>query len=187
MKQKTKQQKATMRITNRQSVSQEKLIRANRRFVVSVAKQYQNQGLTLSELINEGNLGLIKAASKYDATRGFKFISYAVWWIRQSILQALANQSRMVHMTGNQVDQVVTVSKYTPITVSKEIESAISILTDREREIIRLYFGIGCSEMTLEEIAHKYDLPSEHVRQIKNDAIRRLRKDGNNSFREYIG
>ena len=222
----------------------EKLTRANLRFVVSVAKQYQNQGLSLPDLINEGNLGLIKAAEKFDETRGFKFISYAVWWIRQSILQALAEQSRIVRLPLNQVGSLnkinkafarfeqehertpspeeladeldlpkekvtdtlrvsgrhvsvdapfsdgednslldVLVNSDSPIadrglineSLGTEVERALSTLTDRERDIIKYFFGIGCSEMTLEEIGEKFGLTRERVRQIKEKAIRRLR------------
>ncbi len=222
----------------------EKLTKANLRFVVSVAKQYQNQGLTLPDLINEGNLGLIKAAEKFDETRGFKFISYAVWWIRQSILQALAEQSRIVRLPLNQVGSLNKINKALsrfeqenerkPSTeelakvldlptekvsdtlrvsgrhisvdapfvegeanslldvlinndspnadralmnesLSREIDRALSTLTERERDIIKLFFGIGCQEMTLEEIGEKFGLTRERVRQIKEKAIRRLR------------
>ena len=222
----------------------EKLTKANLRFVVSVAKQYQNQGLSLPDLINEGNLGLIKAAEKFDETRGFKFISYAVWWIRQSILQALAEQSRIVRLPLNQVGSLNKINKAfarfeqeherTPSaeelanelelpkekvtdtlrvagrhisvdapfadgednslldvlvntdspnadrglineSLATEVERALEILTDRERDIIRYFFGIGCSEMTLEEIGEKFDLTRERVRQIKEKAIRKLR------------
>jgi len=222
----------------------EKLTRANLRFVVSVAKQYQNQGLSLPDLINEGNLGLIKAAEKFDETRGFKFISYAVWWIRQSILQALAEQSRIVRLPLNQVGSLnkinkafsrfeqenerkpspeeladsldlpaekvadtlrvsgrhisvdapfvegednslldVLVNDDSPIadrslineSLATEIERALSTLTERERDIIRLFFGIGCQDMTLEEIGEQFGLTRERVRQIKEKAIRRLR------------
>jgi RNA polymerase primary sigma factor len=232
------------RIKKGDQVALEKLTRANLRFVVSVAKQYQNQGLSLPDLINEGNLGLIKAAEKFDETRGFKFISYAVWWIRQSILQALAEQSRIVRLPLNQVGSLNKINKAfakfeqenerTPSpeeladaldlpkekvsdtlrvagrhvsvdapfvdgednslldvlvnpdspnadrslineSLVKEIERALATLTDRERDIIRLFFGIGCSEMTLEEIGEKFGLTRERVRQIKEKAIRRLR------------
>ncbi|MBP5482850.1 MAG: phage major capsid protein, partial [Bacteroidales bacterium] len=224
----------------------EKLTRANLRFVVSVAKQYQNQGLSLPDLINEGNLGLIKAAEKFDETRGFKFISYAVWWIRQSILQALAEQSRIVRLPLNQVGSLNKINKALTrfeqenerqptneelsemIDVPKdkisdtlrvgsrhvsvdapfvegednslldvlpnddspsadrglvneslntEIERALSTLTDREREIIKSFFGIGCQEMTLEEIGERLDLTRERVRQIKEKAIRKLKNN----------
>lgn len=224
----------------------DKLTRANLRFVVSVAKQYQNQGLSLPDLINEGNLGLIKAAEKFDETRGFKFISYAVWWIRQSILQALAEQSRIVRLPLNQVGSLNKISKAfsrfeqdnerrpsveelaeqldMPVdkiadtmkvsgrhisvdapfvegednslldvlinddspnadrplineSLSKEIDRALGTLTPRESEIVKMFFGIGCQEMTLEEIGDKFGLTRERVRQIKEKAIRRLRQN----------
>lgn len=235
----------------------EKLTRANLRFVVSVAKQYQNQGLSLPDLINEGNLGLIKAAEKFDETRGFKFISYAVWWIRQSILQALAEQSRIVRLPLNQVgslnkinkalqrfeqeherrpsveeladlvdiplDKVVETLKISGRHVSvdapfvegednslldvmenadspnadshmlneslmMEINRALDTLTEREAYILRLFFGLGCQERTLEEIGAELDLTRERVRQIKEKAIRRL-KQGNRStiLKTYLG
>ena len=235
----------------------EKLTKANLRFVVSVAKQYQNQGLSLPDLINEGNLGLIKAAEKFDETRGFKFISYAVWWIRQSILQALAEQSRIVRLPPNQVGSLNKINKAfarfeqenerTPSpeelanvldipkekvsdtlrvsgrhvsvdapfsdgednnlldvlvntdspnadrglineSLSTEVERALATLTDRERDIIRYFFGIGCPEMTLEEIGEKFGLTRERVRQIKEKAIRRLRHSSRNKFlKSYLG
>ena len=235
----------------------EKLTKANLRFVVSVAKQYQNQGLSLPDLINEGNLGLIKAAEKFDETRGFKFISYAVWWIRQSILQALAEQSRIVRLPLNQVGSLNKINKAfarfeqeherTPSadelatelelpkekvtdtlrvagrhisvdapfadgednslldvlvntdspnadrglineSLATEVERALEILTERERDIIRYFFGIGCSEMTLEEIGEKFDLTRERVRQIKEKAIRRLRgSDRSSILKSYLG
>ena len=235
----------------------EKLTRANLRFVVSVAKQYQNQGLSLPDLINEGNLGLIKAAEKFDETRGFKFISYAVWWIRQSILQALAEQSRIVRLPLNQVGSLnkiykafsrfeqenerrpspeeladsldlpaekvadtlrvsgrhisvdapfvegednslldVLVNDDSPIadrtlineSLSTEVERALSTLTERERDIIKLFFGINCQEMTLEEIGEKFGLTRERVRQIKEKAIRRLRHSSRSKLlKTYLG
>ncbi len=178
------------RIRKGDRVALEKLTRANLRFVVSVAKQYQNQGLSLPDLINEGNLGLIKAAEKFDETRGFKFISYAVWWIRQSILQALAEQSRIVRLPLNQVEGEdnslldVLVNDDSPMadrslvneSLAREIDRALSTLTDREKEIIQMFFGIGQQEMTLEEIGDKFGLTRERVRQIKEKAIRRLRQ-----------
>jgi len=235
----------------------EKLTRANLRFVVSVAKQYQNQGLSLPDLINEGNLGLIKAAEKFDETRGFKFISYAVWWIRQSILQALAEQSRIVRLPLNQVGSLNKINKalgkfeqenerqpstdelaemidipkdkiadtlrvsgrhvsvdapfvegednslldvlpnddspsadrgLTNESLSTEIERALQILSGREREIIKSFFGIGCQEMTLEEIGERLDLTRERVRQIKEKAIRKLKKPAASKLlKTYLG
>jgi RNA polymerase primary sigma factor len=235
----------------------EKLTRANLRFVVSVAKQYQNQGLSLPDLINEGNLGLIKAAEKFDETRGFKFISYAVWWIRQSILQALAEQSRIVRLPLNQVGSLNKINKAlakfeqenerTPSSeelsvildipqekvsdtirvsgrhvsvdapfvdgednslldvlvnndspnadrgllnesLSKEIDRALSTLTERERDIVKYFFGIGTQEMTLEEIGEQFGLTRERVRQIKEKAIRRLRHSSRSKLlKSYLG
>ena len=235
----------------------EKLTRANLRFVVSVAKQYQNQGLSLPDLINEGNLGLIKAAEKFDETRGFKFISYAVWWIRQSILQALAEKSRIVRLPLNQegslnkINKALTrfeqenerqptneelsemidvpkdkisdtlrvgsrhVSVDAPFvegednslldvlpnddspsadrglvneSLNTEIERALSTLTDREREIVKSFFGIGCQEMTLEEIGERFGLTRERVRQIKEKAIRRLKMPSRSKLlKGYLG
>ena len=240
---------------NRQAL--EKLTRANLRFVVSVAKQYQNQGLSLPDLINEGNLGLIKAAEKFDETRGFKFISYAVWWIRQSILQALAEQSRIVRLPLNQVGSLNKISKAfskfeqenerrpsaeelaeqldlpvdkvvdslkvsgrhisvdapfvdgednslldvlvnddSPMadntlvneSLSREIDRALSTLSDREKEIIQMFFGIGMQEMTLEEIGDKFGLTRERVRQIKEKAIRRLKQNSRSKLlKSYLG
>ena len=234
----------------------DKLTRANLRFVVSVAKQYQNQGLSLPDLINEGNLGLIRAAQKFDETRGFKFISYAVWWIRQSILQALAEQSRIVRLPLNQVgslnkinkelsrfeqeherrpsaeelaerldlaaDKVadtlkvsgrhisvdapfvdgednslldVLVNDDSPMadtrlnqeSLAKEVNRALQQLGDRERDILKMFFGIGCQEMTLEEIGAKFDLTRERVRQIKEKAIRRLKGQRSKLLKPYLG
>ena len=235
----------------------EKLTKANLRFVVSVAKQYQNQGLSLPDLINEGNLGLIKAAEKFDETRGFKFISYAVWCIRQSILQALAEQSRIVRLPLNQVGSLNKINKALSkleqenerqpsseelsemIDVPKdkisdtlrvsgrhvsvdapfvegednslldvlpnddspsadrglvneslntEIERALYTLSSREREIIKSFFGIGCQEMTLEEIGERFGLTRERVRQIKEKAIRRLKSPSRSKLlKGYLG
>jgi RNA polymerase primary sigma factor len=245
------------RIRRGDKVALEKLTRANLRFVVSVAKQYQNQGLSLPDLINEGNLGLIKAAEKFDETRGFKFISYAVWWIRQSILQALAEQSRIVRLPLNQVGSLNKINKAfskfeqefersptpeelanilelpkekvsdtlrvsgrhisvdAPFTdgeenslldvlinndspnadktllnesLGKEIERSLSTLTERERDIVRYFFGIGVQDMTLEEIGDRFGLTRERVRQIKEKAIRRLRHASRSSLlKSYLG
>ena len=235
----------------------EKLTKANLRFVVSVAKQYQNQGLSLPDLINEGNLVLIKAAEKFDETRGFKFISYAVWWIRQSILQALAEQSRIVRLPLNQVGSLNKISKAfskfeqenerkpsaeeianildlpqdkvadtlkvsgrhvsvdahfvegedntlldvlvnedSPMadrtlvneSLAKEIDRALDTLSPREKDIIRMFFGIGEQEKTLEEIGDKFNLTRERVRQIKEKAIRRLRTSSRSKLlKSYLG
>ena len=233
------------KIRNGDQRALEKLTRANLRFVVSVAKQYQNQGLSLPDLINEGNLGLIKAARRFDETRGFKFISYAVWWIRQSILQALAEQSRIVRLPLNQVGSLNKIKKETskleqkfertpsideiadsldlskdkisevmnittryvsmdapliqdeetsfidvyinednPTTdslliresLAREIERSLATLTEKERDVLNLFYGIGYGHgYTLDEIAIKFDLTRERVRQIKEKAIRRLK------------
>lgn len=234
----------------------DKLVSANLRFVVSVAKQYQNQGLSLPDLIDEGNLGLIKAAQKFDETRGFKFISYAVWWIRQSILQALAEQSRIVRLPLNQVgslnkigkalqrfeqenerrpspaelaeqldvpvekiadtmkvsgrhvsvdapfvdgednslldvlpneDSPMADSSLTQESLSKEVNRALEQINPRERDILKMFFGIGCQEMTLEEIGAKFDLTRERVRQIKEKAIRRLKGQKSKLLKSYLG
>ena len=235
----------------------EKLTKANLRFVVSVAKQYQNQGLSLPDLINEGNLGLIKAAEKFDETRGFKFISYAVWWIRQSILQALAEQSRIVRVPLNQVNSASKISKAlnqfeqenerrpsineiaekvdlpeekiadamkntgrhismdapfadgdegslldvlpnndTPQTdqllvmesLREEIAVALKTLNERERNVIQAFYGINQPEMTLDEIGQKYGLTRERVRQIREKAIRHLRKNTKSkALKTYLG
>ena len=243
------------RIRQGDTAAVERLVRANLRFVVSVAKQYQNQGLELMDLISEGNVGLQKAAQKFDETRGFKFISYAVWWIRQSILQALAEQSRIVRLPLNQVGSINKIRKVlnkfeqenqrapsveelaqeldipaekiaetmkvsgrqvsvdapfqegednslldvlanndAPATddslnrdsLSTEVERALSQLHDRERQILKLFFGIGCQEMTLEEIGVKFDLTRERVRQIKEKAIRRLKGSKSDLLKSYL-
>ena len=233
------------RIRLRDQLAFEKLCKANLRFVVSVSKQYQNQGLSLPDLINEGNVGLIKAARRFDETRGFKFISYAVWWIRQSILQALAEQSRIVRLPLNQVGSLGKMSKAlskleqlyerppsmdelareleipehkvaetmkmgtrivsmdapidqdeeiklidvfvavdTPDTddnliresLSQEIQRSLSTLTEKEREILNMFYGIGHPHnYTLEEIGSSFGLTRERVRQIKEKAIRKLK------------
>jgi RNA polymerase primary sigma factor len=237
----------------------EKLTKANLRFVVSVAKQYQNQGLSLSDLINEGNLGLIKAAQRFDETRGFKFISYAVWWIRQSILQALAEQSRIVRLPLNKVGSLNKINRAfseleqeferepssdelaelldipteevettlgvaarhvsmdapfvdgednslldvlenssTPKTdkkleysesLRKEIERSLSTLTERQMDVIKLYFGIGIEHpMSLEDIGDKFGLTRERVRQIKDKAINKLRSASRSKLlKHYLG
>lgn len=247
------------RIKQGDDAALERMVKANTRFVVSVAKQYQNQGLTLPDLINEGNLGLIKAAKRFDETRGFKFISYAVWWIRQSILQALAEQARIVRLPLNQIASINKINKaYAKLeqdferppsadelaelldftsdkiedglrsaarhvsldqpfneiegsnslmdvmpnidnvspddalqteSLSVEIGRALEGLSQRERDVVLLFFGIGTSHgLTLEEIGAKYDLTRERVRQIKEKAIRRLRHTGRSKLlKAFLG
>lgn len=247
------------RIKQGDQIALEKLTKANLRFVVSVAKQYQNQGLSLSDLINEGNLGLIKAAQRFDETRGFKFISYAVWWIRQSILQALAEQSRIVRLPLNKVgslnkinkafsaleqefereptaDELADVleinreevettmgvaSRHVSVdapfqegesnslldvlennnikktdnhleykeSLRKEIERSLSTLTERQRDVIKYYFGIGVQHaMSLEDIGEKFGLTRERVRQIKDKAINKLRATSRSKLlKNYLG
>lgn len=245
------------RIREGDQVALEKLTKTNLRFVVSVAKQYQNQGLTLGDLINEGNLGLIKAAKRFDETKGFKFISYAVWWIRQSILQAIAEQSRIVRLPLNQVGSLSKISKAfsrleqeyerepspeeladilettvdkvsdtlsnsgrhvsmdapfvqgeentlldvlenaDPDTdsilidesLSEEIKRSLATLTEREREIIVLFFGLGSNhQLSLEEIGEKFSLTRERVRQIKDKALQRLRHTSRSRIlKSYLG
>lgn len=247
------------RIKEGDSDALENLVKANLRFVVSVAKQYQNQGLPLSDLVNEGNLGLIKAAQKFDETRGFKFISYAVWWIRQSILQGLVEQSRIVRMPMNKVgsynkitqamsafeqefqreptheeledlleisskeieelikgasrhismdapmgedgdsgslydvlvddDASDTERRMMKESLKKEINKVLSMLPKRDAEIVMYYYGLkGEGYMTLEEIGKIFDLTRERVRQIKERALRRLRKTTNSrSLKHYLG
>jgi RNA polymerase primary sigma factor len=247
------------RIKQGDQLALEALTKANLRFVVSVAKQYQNQGLSLSDLINEGNLGLIKAAQRFDETRGFKFISYAVWWIRQSILQALAEQSRIVRLPLNKVGSLnkinrafseleqeferepsaselaelldinteevettlgvaarhvsmdapfvdgednslldVLENKKTPVTdndlvysqsLAAEIERSLGTLTERQSDVIKLYFGIGVEHpMSLEDIGEKFGLTRERVRQIKDKAINKLRSASRSKLlKQYLG
>jgi RNA polymerase primary sigma factor len=236
----------------------EKLVKANLRFVVSVAKQYQHNGLSLNDLINEGNVGLVKAAQKFDETKGFKFISYAVWWIRQSIMQALAEQSRLVRLPLNKVgslskinrafseleqkfereptsDELAEVLELAPeeikntLSVSSrhvsvdapfddgensslldvlenrdtertdekldyshslkvETERTLATLTERERDVIKLFFGIGVPyAMTLEDIGEEFGLTRERVRQIKDNAINKLRSSTRNkALKAYL-
>ncbi len=236
----------------------EKLAKANLRFVVSVAKQYQNNGMSLGDLINEGNVGLIKAAGRFDETRGFKFISYAVWWIRQSIMQALAEQSRIVRLPLNRVASLNKISRAfseleqkfqreptheelstkldinieeieinqrisgrqismnapfvqgednslldvlandgeeTPDqglmdgSLQKEVQRALSTLSERESDVIALYFGLnGRQPLTLEEIGQTFSLTPERVRQIKEKATIKLRQNGRSRLlKSYLG
>ncbi|MES2429722.1 MAG: RNA polymerase sigma factor RpoD/SigA [Bacteroidota bacterium] len=251
--------KLATRIKQGDQCALDKLTKANLRFVVSVAKQYQNQGLTLSDLINEGNLGLIKAAQRFDETRGFKFISYAVWWIRQSILQALAEQSRIVRLPLNKVGLTNRISKaYSQLeqefereptaeelailldieteevaatlgasarhismdqpfsegeegslmdvlvnpnadstdmevtfkaSLKTEIDRSLSTLTDRQKDVIRFFFGIGVDHpLSLEDIGDHFHLTRERVRQIKDKAITKLRSTSRcKLLRTYLG
>lgn len=246
------------RIKQGDKIALEKLTKANLRFVVSVAKQYQNQGLSLPDLINEGNMGLIKAAKRFDETRGFKFISYAVWWIRQAILQALAEQSRIVRLPLNKIGTInkvnkahahleqeferppkpAEIAKYLDMSIKevkdslknsgrhvsmdapllsdddtnmydvlrsddvntpetellydslrKEIDRAIATLSEREADVIRLFFGLEEQHpMTLEEISERFELTRERVRQIKEKAIRRLKHSSRSRIlKAYLG
>ncbi|TVR78933.1 MAG: RNA polymerase sigma factor RpoD/SigA [Chitinophagaceae bacterium] len=247
------------RIKQGDQIALERLVSANLRFVVSVAKQYQNRNLSLNDLINEGNLGLVKAAQRFDETKGFKFISYAVWWIRQSIMQALAEQSRMVRLPLNKIGALSKVhkafaeleqkferepsaeeiAKMLDITVEEvnnlmsssgnhvsvdapfqedessslldvlsdkeggstdekvsygdslrvETERTLSVLSDKQKEVIKLYFGIGVAHpMSLEDIGARMGLTRERVRQIKDKAIEKLRRSGNTkALKTYLG
>ncbi len=251
--------KLAIRIKQGDQKALDKLTKANLRFVVSVAKQYQNQGLTLPDLINEGNLGLIKAAQRFDETRGFKFISYAVWWIRQSILQALAEQSRIVRLPLNKVGLTNRIQKAysqleqqferepspeelaeileldieevsstlgiggrhvsvdTPLSegedntlidvmenpnaeraetniehkesLKQEIDRSLKTLTERQKEVICFFFGIGVDHpMSLEDIGERFNLTRERVRQIKDKAITKLRSNSRSKMlRSYLG
>lgn len=251
--------KLAIRIKQGDQKALDKLTKANLRFVVSVAKQYQNQGLTLPDLINEGNLGLIKAAQRFDETRGFKFISYAVWWIRQSILQALAEQSRIVRLPLNKVGLTNRIQKAysqleqeferepsaeelaemleldieevsstlgiggrhvsvdTPLSegedntlidvlenpnaeraelniehkesLKMEIDRSLKTLTERQKEVICFFFGIGVDHpMSLEDIGERFNLTRERVRQIKDKAITKLRSNSRSKMlRSYLG
>ncbi len=254
----TEEVELAKRIKDHDQVALEKLVNANLRFVVSVAKQYQNQGLTLGDLINEGNLGLIKAAQRFDETRGFKFISYAVWWIRQSILQALADQSRLVRLPLNKVgslskigtaaaqleqkfERVATTEEIAELldlpteevettlstsgrhlsidapisddedttlltllsnnqepnpdkqllheSLQREIARVMSILSEKEKEILNLYFGLeGALPHSYEDISEKVSLTRERVRQIKEKALRKLRKSSKSGLlKAYLG
>lgn len=247
-----------VRIKQGDRAALERLVNANLRFVVSVSKQYQNQGLTLGDLINEGNLGLIKAAQRFDETRGFKFISYAVWWIRQSILQAIAEQARIVRLPLNRVGALSKINKaYADLeqkferepsadelasvldidkdsieetlkssgkhvsmdaplvqgeentllavledndtprpdsslmseSLNTEISRALDTLPQRERDVLRYFYGIGgCTPLSLEEIAENFDLTRERVRQLKEKAIKRLKSTSRSQrLRSYLG
>ena len=165
----------------------DKLVRANLRFVVCVARQYQDQGLSMPDLINEGNVGLIKAAEKFDEKRGLKFITYAVWWIRERILHALAVEQRhLARQFLNELpspDSLITPVSQTSESLSIEMNHALSLLGERERLIIERTFGLnGQSEMTLEEIGEGLELSRERVRQIREKAIRKLRVMGINNL-----
>lgn len=244
-------------IRNGSKEALDKLVRANLRFVVSVAKQYQNQGLGLQDLINEGNLGLIKAAKRFDETRGFKFISYAVWWIRQSISHAIADQSRIVrlpvnqlgavnrikkeisrleqiynraptieeisevvNMTSDKISEIIKISARhisvdAPInneddtcfidtfispdnsnrtddpllqeSLEKEISKSLEVLDDKEKDLICMFYGIGKPhEYTLDEIGEKYNMTREVARQIKEKALKKLRKTGQKRLKQYL-
>ena len=162
----------------------DKLVRANLRFVVCVARQYQDQGLSLPDLINEGNVGLIKAAEKFDEKRGLKFISYAVWWIRERILNALAAEQRHIaHRLQETLPSSDSLVASDGLSFSAETNHALNLLSERERFIIKCTFGLnGQPEMTLEEIGKSLGLSRERVRQIREKAIRKLRAMGINNL-----
>lgn len=174
-----------------------KLVTANLRFVVSIAKQYQNLGLSLSDLINEGNIGLIKAAERYDETRGFKFISYAIWWIRQSILHAIETHGNAVRRSQGVIaigNKVIKSGYATDSLLNHDsmchdlLQVLCSTLNDRERTIIIQSFGIGCQEESLDTIAQGLRLTRERVRQIREQSIRKLRKSSNSrQLHKHLG
>jgi RNA polymerase primary sigma factor len=221
----------------------DRLVNANLRFVISIAKEYQGQGLPLVDLISEGNYGLIKAAKKFDHTRGFRFISYAVWWVKQSILQSLCDNSRMVRLPVNITNQLSKIKKeialfeqenhrlpnqdevdisilnqptcgslndkinedgdevldviadntfirpdediYSEEVLKSQLEKTLSVLSERERDIISMYFGLDGQPMTLEQIGEEYGLTKERIRQVKQKSLRRLRANSDNLF-EFI-
>jgi len=177
--------------------AKKKLVTANLRFVVSVAKQYQHRGLSLSDLIAEGNFGLIKAAQRFDDTRGFKFISYAVWWIRQSILQAIAEQNCIVKLPQDEVERLKCIRHDDSCTAQNIEQESMAwefiavlnrMLKKREIFIIRNYYGIGCAEKGLNEIADELGLTRERVRQIREKSIAKLRNSGNAEIiTRYLG
>jgi RNA polymerase primary sigma factor len=248
----------TQRIREGDQIALEKMVKANLRFVVSVAKQYPNNGLSLGDLINEGNVGLVKAAIRFDETRGFKFISYAVWWIRQSIMQALAEHSRVVRVPLNRIgsltklnrtfadleqrfqrdpsdEEIAEVMKVAPTEVREtaqigsrqvsinapflqgeenglldvmedeseeapdsplihsslrqDVQRSLSMLTQRESDVISLYFGLnGQPAMSLEDIGMKFNLTRERVRQVKEKGLRRLRSTSrSHMLKSYLG
>ena len=173
------------RVKNGVEGAENELKQIEESYVIKVAEQYKNQGLDLTELINEGNSGLIEAAKRFDSTKGIMFMAYAVWWVRQSILVALARKSYEKVEQPAEPAQKNQEANNTPI--DDDIEAALSILTDRERGIFQMLFGIGQNERTLDEVAAAYGIPRERVSQIKTKAIRRLRESGNKSIQEYIG
>ena len=174
-----------LRVKNGVAGAEEELKQIEEKYVVKVAEQYKNQGLDLTELITEGNSGLIEAAKRFDSTKGIMFMAYAVWWVRQSILVALASKS--YEKKDQPAERTQKNQESNKTHHDADLESALSILTDRERDIISMLFGIGQNEMTLDEVATAYCIPRDRVSQIKAQAIRRLRESGNNKIREYIG
>ena len=233
----------TKRIADGDQKAIDTLVNANLRFVISIAKEYQGQGIPLVDLINEGNYGLIKAAKKFDHTRGFRFISYAVWWVKQSILQSLCDNSRMVRLPVNITNQLSKIKKeisafeqenhrmpingemdlsvlnhptcgslndkinedgdevldvipdntfigpdediYSEDVLKSQLEKTLSVLSDREKDIIKMYFGLDGQPMTLEQIGEEYGLTKERIRQVKEKSLRKLRANSENLF-EFI-
>lgn len=238
-----KELEITKRIAEGDQKAIDQLVGANLRFVISIAKEYQGQGLPLVDLINEGNYGLVKAAKKFDHTRGFRFISYAVWWVRQSILQSLCDNSKMVRLPVNIINQLSKVKKeiasfeqihhrapthgemdlsvmnhptcgslnekinedgdevldiipdntfsrpdedvYSEDVLKQQLSKTLSVLSDREKEIVNMYFGLDGQSMTLEQIGEEYGLTKERIRQIKEKALRKLRSNADNLF-EFV-
>jgi RNA polymerase primary sigma factor len=229
---KEKEIELTERVLNGDAKAREELISANLRFVISIAKTYQNNGIPLSDLIAEGNLGLLKAIEKFDRTKGYRFISYAVWWIKQSIIESINEHSRTIRIPVNQINDYLKAKKENqdsdtevvnmfpttqsifdvinedgdelldiiedentlnpdnnldnnPGNLKRELEKLLSKLDEKEREIIKMYFGIDGEPMTLEAIGDEFDLTKERIRQIKSKAINKIRSNAIDLFKFF--